>query len=189
MGCTVVAVGASWGGLHAVGVLLAALPEDFGPAVVVAQHRGADGPDHLAAALGNRTKLPVSDASDKDLLEGGRVYLAPPNYHLLVERGSLALSTDEPEHFSRPSIDVLFESVADAYADEAIGVILTGASQDGAAGLARIRRAGGITLVLEPATAARRRMPDAAIAAGGAQKILALEEIAPFLADIVWSRP
>jgi len=184
MAFSVVAVGASWGGLHAVGVLLAGLPADFRPAVVIAQHRGPDGPHQLAEALGNRANLPVSEAHDKDVLEGGHVYLAPSNYHLLVERGSLALSTDEPEHFSRPSIDVLFESVADAYAEEAVGVILTGASDDGAAGLARIRRTGGITIVQEPTTAVRSRMPEAAIAAGEVHKILVLEAIAPFLADI-----
>jgi two-component system chemotaxis response regulator CheB len=187
MGFSVVAVGASWGGLNALGALLAGLPEDFAPAVVIAQHRGPDGSQQLAEALENRAKLPVSEAIDKDVLEGGHIYLAPPSYHLLVERGSLALSTDEPEHFSRPSIDVLFESVANAYGEEAIGVILTGASDDGAVGLTHIRRAGGITIVQEPATAARSRMPEAAIAAGGVHKILALTDIAPFLADIAWS--
>ena len=184
---SVVAIGASWGGLHAVGLVLAELPSEFRPAVVVAQHRGPDGPLRLAEALGNRSRLPVSEASDKDALEPGHVYIAPPNYHLLVERGGLTLSTDEPENFSRPSIDVLFESVAGAYREEAIGVILTGASEDGATGLARIRRNGGITIVQQPETAARSRMPQAAIAAGGATKILALEEIAGFLSDICWS--
>jgi two-component system chemotaxis response regulator CheB len=188
MGFGVVAVGASWGGLHAVGVLLAGLADDFTPAVVVAQHRGPDGPHHLADALANRGKLPVTEATDKEILEGGHVYIAPANYHLLVDRGGLALSTDEPENFSRPSIDVLFESVADAYGHEAIGVILTGASEDGAAGLARIRTAGGITIVQEPKTAARSRMPEAAIAGGGAQKILVLDDIAPFLNEIAWSQ-
>jgi two-component system chemotaxis response regulator CheB len=187
MAYRVVAVGASWGGLHAVGVLLAGLPADFRPAVVVAQHRGPDGPAHLAEALGNRAQLPVVEASDKQALEPGHVYIAPANYHLLVDAEGLALSTDEPEHFSRPSIDVLFESVADAFREEAIGVILTGASEDGAAGLARIRGNGGIAVVQDPETAARRRMPEAAIAAGSANKILALDEIAGFLADVCWS--
>jgi two-component system, chemotaxis family, protein-glutamate methylesterase/glutaminase len=184
MSYSVVAVGASWGGLHAVGVLLEALPATFGPAVVVAQHRGTDGPAHLAEALATRAVLPVSEASDKDHLEPGHVYIAPAGYHLLVERGSLALSTDEPERFSRPSIDVLFESVADSYGDQAVGILLTGTSEDGAAGLRRIRRRGGFTIAQDPATAARGRMPEAAIAAGGVQRILGLTEIAKFLVDV-----
>jgi two-component system chemotaxis response regulator CheB len=180
----VVAVGASWGGLHAVGVLLEDLPATFGPAVVVAQHRGADGPAHLAEALAKRAVLPVTEASDKDSLEPGHVYIAPAGYHLLVERDGLALSTDEPERFSRPSIDVLFESVADSYRDEAVGILLTGTSEDGAAGLGRIRRRGGLTIAQDPDSAARRRMPEAAIAAGGVQRVLRLEEIAKFLVDV-----
>ncbi|MCU1448373.1 MAG: CheB methylesterase, partial [Acidimicrobiales bacterium] len=184
MAYSVVAVGASWCGIHALGVLLEDLPSYFGPAVVVAQHRGTDGPAHLAEALAKRAVLPVTEASDKDALEPGHVYIAPAGYHLLVERGSLALSTDEPERFSRPSIDVLFESVADSYRDEAVGIVLTGTSEDGAAGLGRIRRRGGVTIAQDPTTAARRRMPDAAIAAGGVQRVLRLEEIAKFLVDV-----
>ena len=118
------------------------------------------------------------------MLEPGKAYLAPPGYHLLVERGSLSLSTDEEVRYSRPSIDVLFESVADAYREDAVGVILTGASDDGAAGLARIRRRGGVTVVQEPATAERRTMPDAALARGRAHRVLALDEIAAFLVKV-----
>jgi two-component system, chemotaxis family, protein-glutamate methylesterase/glutaminase len=184
MGYGVVAVGTSWGGLHALGVLLSDLPAGFGPSVVVAQHRGTDGPARLAETLSARTVLPVAEASDKDVLQPGHVYLAPPGYHLLVDRGALSLSTDEPERFSRPSIDVLFESVADAYRSEAIGIILTGASDDGAAGLARIRRRGGVTIVQEPTTAARRRMPEAALAAAGPHRVLALADIAKFLVEV-----
>jgi two-component system, chemotaxis family, protein-glutamate methylesterase/glutaminase len=184
MAYEVVAVGASWGGLRALAVLLERLPADFKPAVVVAQHRGTDGPAHLAEALATRTALPVTEASDKDALEPAHVYVAPPGYHLLVDRGSLALSTDEPEHFSRPSIDVLFESVADSYREAAIGVILTGTSDDGAAGMARIRRKGGITVVQEPASAERPRMPEAALAAGAVHRVLPLEEIPGFLVDV-----
>jgi len=184
MACGIVAVGASWGGIHAIGILLSGLPADLTAPVVIAQHRGEEGPTRLAEALARRTALHVVEATDKDVLHDGCVYLAPPGYHLLVERGSVSLSTDEPERFSRPSIDVLFESVADAYKDEAVGVILTGASDDGAAGLARIRRRGGVTIVQEPATAERRRMPEAALAAAGAHRVLALDEIAPFLVKV-----
>jgi two-component system chemotaxis response regulator CheB len=184
MGYAVVAIGASWGGLHAVGVLLEALPANFGPTVLVAQHRGTDGPAHLAEALAKRTVLPVSEASDKDTVESGHVYVAPAGYHLLAEPGGLALSVDEPERFSRPSIDVLFESVADSYREQAVGIVLTGTSEDGAAGLVRIRRRGGLTIAQDPVSAARRRMPEAAIAAGGVQRVLPLDEIAKFLVDV-----
>jgi two-component system chemotaxis response regulator CheB len=180
----VVAIGASWGGVRAIGAVLGGLPEDFPAPIVIAQHRGEEGPTGLAHTLGRRSGLTVVEATDKDVLEPGSAYLAPAGYHLLVERGSLSLSTDDQVRFSRPSIDVLFESVADAYGEAAVGVILTGASDDGAAGLARIRRRGGVTVVQEPATAERRTMPDAALAKGRAHRVLALDEIAPFLVKV-----
>jgi two-component system chemotaxis response regulator CheB len=184
MGCGIIAVGASWGGVHALGVLLRGLPAELPVPIVIAQHRGEETPSRLAETLGRRAGLRVVDATDKDALIPGYAYLAPPGYHLLAERGSLALSTDEPERFSRPSIDVLFESVADAYGEEAVGIIMTGASDDGAAGLARIRRRGGVTIVQEPATAERATMPEAALAMAGAHRVLALDEIAPFLVKV-----
>jgi two-component system, chemotaxis family, protein-glutamate methylesterase/glutaminase len=179
-----IAVGASWGGLRAVGDILNALPDDFHPAVVVAQHRRAD-PADLAGLLATRTRLPVSDVDDKDPIEPGRVYLAPPGYHLLIERGHFSLSTDPPVNYARPSIDVLFESAADVYRERLIGVVLTGANEDGAAGLARIKRLGGVAIVQDPRTAERGEMPSAAISATSADAILPLEEIGPFLYGLV----
>ena len=184
MSAGIVAVGASWGGVHAVGAVLGGLPADFAVPIVIAQHRGEETPTRLAATLSQATTLRVVEATDKDVPRAGCAYLAPPGYHLLVERGGLSLSTGEPERFSRPSIDVLFDSVADGYGEDAVGVILTGASDDGAAGLARIRRYGGVTVVQEPATAERRAMPEAALATSGAHRVLALEEIAPFLVKV-----
>jgi len=180
----IIAIGASGGGVHAVSAVLAGLPGDLPVPIVIAQHRGEESPTGLAATLGRRTAIRVVEATDKDASQPGHAYLAPPGYHLLVEQGSLSLSTGEPARFSRPSIDVLFDSVAYAYGEEAVGVILTGASDDGAEGLERIHRHGGITVVQEPATAARRTMPDAALAASGAHRILALDEIAPFLVKV-----
>ncbi len=184
MACGIVAVGASWGGVHAIGVVLRGLPGDLPVPIVVAQHRGEEHPTRLAETLGRGAAIPVHEATDKEAPEPGHAYLAPPGYHLLVERGSLSLSTDGEVRFSRPSIDVLFESVADAYGPDAVGVILTGASDDGAAGLAHIRRRGGVTIVQEPATAERRTMPDAALAGGQPHRVLGLEEIAPFLVKV-----
>jgi two-component system chemotaxis response regulator CheB len=188
MATRLVVVGASWGGLRAVATLLEGLPPWFEPAVVVVQHRGPGPSLGLADALAGRSALPVVEATDKEPIRPGHAYLAPPDYHLLVERDALVLSIDEPEGFSRPSIDVLFESAADAYGAEVAGVLLTGASDDGANGLQRIRRRGGVGVVQDPETAERRRMPDAGIAAGGAHRVLPIEKIAAFLVELSGSR-
>jgi len=180
----IVAIGASWGGVHAISVVLRALPAELPVPIVIAQHRSDDGPSRLSETLGRRSALVVVEASDKDVLESGRAYLAPPGYHLLVDRASVSVSTDDYVRFSRPSIDVLFESVADAYGEDAVGVILTGASDDGAQGLARIHEAGGVTIVQEPTSAERRTMPDAALATGRPHRVLELDEIAPFLVKV-----
>jgi two-component system chemotaxis response regulator CheB len=178
----IICVGASWGGLDAVGRLLADLRAGIDLPVVVAQHRHASStPGGLADLLRLRVKRPVVDAEDKMAIERGKVYIAPPDYHLLVERGSFALSVDERVQFARPSIDVLFESAAYAYGPGVIGIILTGANEDGAAGLATIKRRGGVALVQDPAGAVRRTMPEAAIAATVADAVLPLEEIGAFL--------
>ena len=179
-----IAIGASWGGLSATQQILSGLPADFPPAIVLAQHRAVDSRrDRLVSVLSARSPLPVREAGDKDGIQGGRVYVAPPDYHLLVEPHGFALSIDEPVGFSRPSIDVLMESAADAYGSRMIGVILTGASADGAAGLELVRRRGGLTIVQDPATAERSEMPQAAIAAGAAERVVPLIEIAPLLMD------
>jgi two-component system chemotaxis response regulator CheB len=178
----VIAIGTSWGGLDAVSRLLDAMHVDVHQPIIVAQHRGIDAEaGMLAHLLQGHTRRLVSDPDDKTPLEADHVYLGPPDYHLLVEDGHLALSTDAPVRFARPSIDVLFESVADAYGPRAVGVVLTGANNDGAAGLARIKDLGGVAIVQDPATSERRTMPDAAIAATDADAILPLDQIAPFL--------
>jgi two-component system, chemotaxis family, protein-glutamate methylesterase/glutaminase len=180
--CDLVVVGSSWGGLHALGRLLSDLPPDFDPAVVIAQHRHPDSQHGtLQLLLQRETARPVVEAEDKLAIEPRKVYVAPPDYHLLVEPGSLALSVDDRVSFARPSIDVMFESAADAYGDRLIGIILTGANEDGARGLARIKELGGVALIQDPAAAARRAMPDAAIAATVADAILPLEEIGAYV--------
>lgn len=184
-----IAIGASWGGLHAVGELLEGLPDAVTPALVVAQHRSPESDrGALESLLQARTRRPVREASDKDAIEAGAVYIAPPDYHLLVQRGSLSLSVDERVQYARPSIDVLFESVADSYADRSIGIVLTGANADGAAGLALIKQAGGVAVVQDPGTAERATMPEAAIAATVADAVLPLGEIGPFLHGLCCSR-
>src|SRR3712207_2155174 len=177
-----IVVGASWGGLHALSELLEALPPRLGAAVAVAQHRAADAPQGgLEALLQQHTAYPVCEAGDKQRIEPERIYVAPPDYHLLVERGSFALSVDERVQYARPSIDVLFESAADAYRERLIGIVLTGANEDGACGLAEIKRRGGVAIVQDPATAERRAMPDAALAAASADAVLPAPEMGGFL--------
>jgi two-component system, chemotaxis family, protein-glutamate methylesterase/glutaminase len=176
-----ICIGASWGGLHAVSRLLGDVPDDIDQPIAIAQHRHPEAGSALAELLGEHTRRPVLDVEDKTPIEPRHVYLAPSDYHLLVEPGSFALSVDERVQHARPSIDVLLESAADAYGPAVIGVILTGANEDGAAGLARIKRRGGVAIVQDPGSAERRAMPDAAIAATVADAILPLEEIGRFL--------
>ena len=135
----------------------------------------------LCEFLARSSRLPVSEPEDKEPLLPGRVYLAPRDYHLLIQSGSFALSIDPPVGFARPSIDVLFESAADEYRERAVGVILTGANHDGARGLAKIKEHGGLTLVEDPTTAACREMPDAAINLTKVDQILPLAELAASL--------
>jgi two-component system, chemotaxis family, protein-glutamate methylesterase/glutaminase len=181
-GYELIAIGASWGGLQAVSTLLVGLPKDVDAAIVVAQHRGpTSSRGVLEELLQRHADRPVSEPHDKDPIERRHVYVAPADYHLLVEEGRFALSTDSRVHYARPSIDVLFESVAEVYRERAIGIVLTGANEDGAAGLAAIKERGGVAIVQDPATAERRTMPDAALAATGADAVLPLSEIPSFL--------
>jgi two-component system chemotaxis response regulator CheB len=177
-----IVIGTSWGGLDAVSRLLDGLHDDVHQPIVIAQHRSAASEDGgLESLLARHTRRVVTDVDDKAPLELDHVYVAPADYHVLVEDRHLALSTEAPVQFSRPSIDVLFESAADAYGERAVGIVLTGANEDGAAGLARIKDRGGVAVVQEPATSVRRTMPDAAIAATVADAILPLDEIPAFL--------
>jgi two-component system, chemotaxis family, protein-glutamate methylesterase/glutaminase len=182
-----VAIGCSWGGLSALSILLDSLPREIDAAVVVAQHRAADS-GNLENLLHTRSQLPVREVDDKDTISPGTVFLAPPAYHLLVEDGCFALSTDAPVQFARPSLDVLFETAADAYGDDCVGVVLTGASADGAAGLHAICEAGGVAIVQEPSSAERREMPAAALAAVPKAVTLPLEAIAARLAALCGTR-
>jgi two-component system chemotaxis response regulator CheB len=181
----IVVVGSSAGGLEALKMLLAALPQDFPLPVVIAQHRSPRSADAgLSSYYDARCALPVDSVTDKQPIEAGHVYFAPPDYHLFVEDGHFSLSTGERVSFSRPSIDVLFESAVAAYGDGVIGVVLTGANEDGAEGLRRIGEGGGFTIVQDPSTAKSRSMPDAAIALGGVDTILSLQEIVPYLTKL-----
>lgn len=171
--CEAVAIGASAGGIEVLAVLLGALPVGFPAIVMVVVHLPTDAPSHLAQALARHCRLPVHEPDAGEPLAAGHVYLAPPDYHMLVADDlTVALSVDARVAFSRPSIDVLFESAAHRFRRRLLGVLLSGANDDGAAGLARIRAAGGTTWVQDPATAEASTMPLAAIGRGAADEIL-----------------
>ena len=176
-------IGASWGGLNALTSVLSSLEcDDLRATVVIAQHRSPESSDGLLPQLlRDSSSVPVREAGDKETIEPSTIYVAPPDYHLLIEDGHFALATDERVQFARPSIDVLFETAAEAYGDRALGVILTGANADGAAGLRSIHERGGLTVVQDPSTAEKSAMPAAALAATPVDAVLALDEIGPFL--------
>jgi two-component system, chemotaxis family, protein-glutamate methylesterase/glutaminase len=181
MAHSVVVVGTSWGGLAALTKLLGDLPADFGIPVVVVQHRSKDSERLLVQLLQDATELNVCEIEDKDPLRPGTVHVAPANYHVLIEDGYASLTIEEPVRFSRPSIDVMFSSAADTYGAAAIGVVLTGANEDGARGLAHIVKRGGLALVQDPKTAEIPIMPQAAIREVPTGEVLQLESLGPRL--------
>ena len=180
----VVVIGASWGALKALRKILSGLPSTFQLPLILVPHRGRDSEHLLAHLLEDCSDMPVSEVEDKDTIEPGHVYLAPSNYHLLVEDGHFSLSTDEPVRFSRPSIDVTFESVADEYGPRSVGVMLTGANEDGSRGLRRIADRGGLAIVQDPATAESPLMPASALKSVPEALMLPLEGIADHLATL-----
>jgi len=187
-GHDLVVIGASWGGLDALRTLLARLPAGLDASIVVAQHRAAEShPTAFRNLLGAVTRLQVCDVEDKQPLKPGTVFLAPPDYHSLVEGDHLALSIESPVAFSRPSIDVLFESAADAFRERCVGVVLTGANDDGARGLRRIVDLGGEGIVQDPETAERPEMPAAALAAVPGAHVTPVEELAGLLVELCGS--
>jgi two-component system chemotaxis response regulator CheB len=179
-----IVIGCSMGGMHALRAIFNMLPKEFPTPIAVVQHRYRTSNEGLPDFLRRHTPLHVVDTTDKEWIKPGTVYLAPANYHLLVERGELSLSVDEAVAYSRPSIDVLFESAADAYDSALIGVVLTGANADGARGASRIKKRGGFVIVQDPDTAESPAMPRAAIDAARVDRILPLDRIGPFLVEL-----
>jgi two-component system chemotaxis response regulator CheB len=176
--CQAVVIGASAGAIEALSTLLPALPSGYRLPVLIVVHVPPDRKSLLPDLFRDKCAIKVVEADDKEPVQNGVIYFAPPDYHLLVETGkTLSLSSDEPVLFSRPSVDVLFESAADAYGAALPAVILSGASQDGAKGLAAVVAAGGEAMVLRPGEAYASAMPEAAIASCPTAKILSLAEI------------
>ena len=180
-----IVIGTSAGAVQALSAILPPLPADYPLPVMVVVHVPPDRRNALTELFQSRCAMTVREADDKEPIAPGVIYFAPPDYHLLVEtRDSLSLSTDEPVLHSRPSIDVLFESAADAFGPGLVGVILTGANQDGAQGLRAVAEAGGLAVVEDPASAAASAMPEAALAAWPAARKMSLEDIGVYLRSL-----
>lgn len=178
----VIVVGVSSGGMNAMKVIFSLLPKDFNTPVIIVQHIGAHSDSQWIKLLNDISNLPIKEADEKEKIENGKVYIAPPNYHLLIEKDrTFSLTIDERVNYSRPSIDVLFESAAEAYADKLIGVILTGSNNDGTDGIKRIKECGGLAIIQKPETAESAFMPKSAIAAIKPDFVLSLEGIAELL--------
>lgn len=180
-----VVIGASAGGVEALGTVLEALPNDFFPPIAIVIHLPPDRSTSLPQLFDRKCARPVKEAEDKEMIVDGTIYVAPPDYHLLVEPDrSFSLSRDEPLHYSRPSIDLLFESAALAYRQKVLGIILTGASKDGAQGLRQIRECGGTAWIQQPDDAIARIMPEAAIRLAGFNQLLTIKEISEKLSRL-----
>ena len=184
VGYDLVVVGTSWGGLAALRTLVGGLPESLQMAITLVQHRHKDSDHLLRTLLQEHSTLSVLEVEDKMPLEHGHIYVAPPDYHTLVEPGHFSLSTDAPVRYSRPSIDVTFSSAADSYGHRTVGIVLTGANADGSEGLRRISDRGGLALVQDPATAESKPMPEAARRAVPRARVMPLCGIVDYLATL-----
>jgi two-component system chemotaxis response regulator CheB len=184
MSFEIIVAGTSLSGFHGLKTVLGDLPKDFPIPIVVVQHRSSEDPELFAPLLSAYMQLPVVEVDDKQPMEPGRIYLAPSNYHVLIDGAHLALSTEAPVLHAQPSIDVLFESAAECLGAGVLGVLLTEENRDGTAGLKRIRECGGFTVLQAPVTAPDRTMPETAIESAVADKVLPLEKIGAFLIDL-----
>lgn len=180
-----VVIGVSAGGMTALDIILPPLPRNFHLPLIIVSHRHPESDDYLERHLDEKCAVHVKQADQGEKITPGTVYVAPPNYHLLIDDDfTFFLSNDAPVNFARPSIDVLFQSAADAYGPQLVGIILTGANNDGSLGLKKIKETNGLTIVQDPETAEIPQMPRSAIAAAAPHHILPLREIPAFLTDL-----
>jgi two-component system chemotaxis response regulator CheB len=178
----IIVIGCSMGGITALEKLLSPLPSSFSIPIVIVQHISPVSENYLVDILNDSCNLIVKEVDEKEKIKKGHIYIAPPDYHVLIETDfTFTLSLEDKVNFSRPSIDVLFETAADCCKNKTIGIILTGANNDGASGLKKIKNAGGITIVQEPIEAKISTMPKAAIKSTGPHYILKLEKITGLL--------
>lgn len=177
-----IVIGVSAGGMAALGRILPRLPKDFPIPVIIVQHLSPQSDNFMIRHFDRLCQIKVKEADEKEEILPGTAYFAPPNYHLLIETDfTFTLSVEERVNFSRPSIDVLFESARDAWCSQLVGIILTGASGDGSKGLKQIKDCGGLTIVQDPKEAEVSVMPESAIKITNVDKILKIDDIAAFL--------
>lgn len=180
-----IVIGVSSGGMQAMNAIFPLLPKDFKVPIIIVQHIGAHSDGEWIRILDHKCNLHVKEADEKEMIEPGNIYIAPPNYHLLIEKNkTFSLTIDQRVNFARPAIDVLFETAAQAYQKKLIGVILTGSNYDGTKGMATIKDLGGLTIAQDPSTAASSFMPASAIAAMQPDYILSLDDIVKLLLKI-----
>ncbi|MFZ6012365.1 MAG: chemotaxis protein CheB [Bacteroidota bacterium] len=180
-----IVIGVSAGGLSALTFLFEQLPANYPIPMIVIQHRSSDQNGLLEEVLRYKCKIRIKQADEKEPIKTGVIYVAPPGYHLLVERdNTFSLSSDEPVFFSKPSIDVLFETAAEVFKEKIVGLILTGANRDGTNGIKAIYEKGGLTIAQHPEEAQFPYMPRAAIESGGVKHIWTLKEIRKFLLEL-----
>jgi two-component system chemotaxis response regulator CheB len=178
-------IGVSAGGMHALRTILCAIPETYPLPIVIVQHRGVRSDDYMIEALNDLCAITVKEAEDKEGMRPRVAYIAPADYHLLIEPDrTFSLSVDEKVQYSRPSIDVLFESAAETFASKLIGIVLTGANSDGAQGLRTIKQRGGLAIVQDPETAEAPPMPKAALRATAVDHVASLERIGALLRQL-----
>jgi len=177
-----IVIGVSSGGLKVMKIMFSLLPKNFSIPIIIVQHIGKYSENSWIKLLGDKSNLEIKEADEKEEIEKGKVYIAPANYHLLIESDkTFSLTIDERVNFARPSIDVLFESAAEVYQNKLIGIVLTGSNNDGAKGIKRIKECGGLTIVQDPETAESNYMPASAIEVILPDYILPLEEIIKLL--------
>jgi two-component system chemotaxis response regulator CheB len=180
-----IVIGVSSGGMNALKIISSALPIDFKIPIIIVQHVGAHSDSQWIQLLNEKSNLHVKEADEKEKIEKGTIYIAPPNYHLLIEKDkTFSLTIDERVNFARPSIDVLFESAAEAYRNKLIGIVLTGSNSDGTIGITRIKECGGLSIIQDPKTAESSYMPKSAITAIEPDYILSLENIIALLIEL-----
>jgi len=180
-----IVIGVSSGGMNALKFIFSALPAGFRLPIIIVQHISAHSDNEWINILNDKSNLTIKEADEKEKIEIGNVYIAPANYHLLIENDkTFSLTIDEYVNFARPSIDVLFESGAEAYKDKLIGMVLTGSNNDGTKGIKRIKELGGMAIIQDPETAESSYMPASAIAAIEPDYILSLEKIIQLLIKI-----
>ena len=179
-----IVIGVSAGGMNAMKLIFSLLPKDFNIPIIIVQHISPRSDNQWINLLNDKSNLYIKEADEKEEIEQGKVYIAPANYHLLIERNkTFSLTIDERVNYARPSIDVLFESAADAYKNKLVGIILTGSNNDGTSGMKRIKEYGGLTIVQDPATAESFYMPASAIAAVQIDYVLPLDSIVGLLVN------